>query len=496
VDVSAAPVVVVGGGIAGLAAALRLTETLGPEGVVLLERDRRLGGKILTERGGGYVIEGGPDCFLAAKPAGVELCRHLGIAERLQPTNPACRQSYVKRGGRLHQLPEGLTGLVPSRLGPLLGTRLLSVPGRLRAGLELFVPRRRGPGDESLAAFVIRRFGTEAYEWLVEPLLSGIYAGDGRELSLAATFPQLAELERTRGSLLRAMLGAGLNGGSGRGAGPPDDGGVRVAPNGGMRAAPNVGTAAELRGFVTPAGGLGEIVEAVARRLAPQGVRLGAAVAGVRRGGAGWEVLLAGGGVMPAGAVILATPAFEAAAQVAALDSALSAELAGIPFVSVATVSVAFRAGAVPHRLPGYGYVTPRAEGGDVVACTVTSNKFPSRVPGSAVLLRFFLGRAGREAVAAAEDEELRGLVREEMARVFRLTAEPAEWRVVRWARGMPQYALGHPERLARISRRLEGLPGLMLAGASYRGVGLPDCIASGWAAAERALGVVRSAAA
>ncbi|MDO8667195.1 MAG: protoporphyrinogen oxidase, partial [Gemmatimonadales bacterium] len=186
-----APVVVVGGGIAGLAAAHRLAETLGPDAVLLLERAPRLGGKISTEHVEGFVIEGGPDCFLASKPAGVELCRRLGLAKRLRGTDPRYRRSYVKRGGRLHELPDGITGLVPSRIGPLLTTPLLSLRGRARAALEFLVPPRRDGADESIAEFARRRFGAEAYAWLIEPLLGGIFAGDGEALSLAATFPQL-----------------------------------------------------------------------------------------------------------------------------------------------------------------------------------------------------------------------------------------------------------------------------------------------------------------
>jgi oxygen-dependent protoporphyrinogen oxidase len=456
-DVTArVPVVVVGGGIAGLAAAHRLVETLGPDAVLLLEAAPRLGGKITTERVDGFVIEGGPDCFLASKPAGVELCRRLGLAERLRGTDPRFKRSYVKRRGQLHELPDGITGLVPSRIGPLLTTPLLSLKGRARAALELLVPPRRDRADESIAVFARRRFGAESYAWLIEPLLGGIFAGDGEALSLAATFPQLRDAERAHGAILRLMLRQRLKGGNG----------------------------AKPLGFVTPERGLAELVAALEERLAGR-TRTGATVTAVRRLADEWRVDLADGTSLAARAVIVAAPAYAAADLVAETDRPLATELRGIPFVTTATVSVAFPRGAVPRPLPGYGYVSPRAEGGSVVACTWTSNKFPARVPADGVLLRFFVGRAGREEPPAGDDEALRALVRAELRAVHGITSEPALWRIYRWPRGMPQYTVGHPARLARIERRVAALPGLALAGASYRGVGIPDCIASGWRAAD-----------
>lgn len=455
-------VAVVGGGIAGLAAAHRAAAMLGGDEMLLLESDARLGGKITTEVVDGYVIEGGPDCFLGVKPAGIELCRQLGIADRLRGTNPAFRRSFVKRAGRLHELPDGLTGLVPSRIRPLVTARMLSLGGRLRAGLELLVPRRRSQEDESIASFVRRRFGREAYDWLVEPLLSGIFAGDGEALSLRATFPQLAEIERARGSVLRHMLRARLANGR--------DGRSRPV------------------GFVTPVGGLGELVAALERAIPRGRIWSDAQVTGLERLAAGWRLQVAGGRTVDAHAVVLATPAYVTAGLVGPLDRRVARALEGIPFVSTATVSVAFPQSAVPALLPGSGYVSPRAEGGSVVACTWTSHKFPSRVPAQAVLLRFFVGRAGREAPAFASDAEIRELVRDELRAVHGIAAEPTFWRVYRWPKGLPQYAVGHLERLAAIERRLGDLPGLVLAGASYRGVGIPDCIQSGWTAAEAAV--------
>jgi oxygen-dependent protoporphyrinogen oxidase len=447
---------VVGGGIAGLAAAERLADRLGRGAVLLVEATPRLGGKIATERVDGFLIEGGPDCFLAAKAAGMDLCRRLGLADRVVGTDPRWRRSYVKRGGRLLQLPEGLTGPVPSRIGPLLRTPLLSRLGRARAALELLVPPRRDGVEESIAEFARRRFGRETYDWLIEPLVGGIYAGDGEALSLAATLPQLRDAERARGAVLRWPLAKRHRGADG--APPP--------------------------GLVTLAGGMTELVAALATRLAGR-TRRGAAVRAARRAGDAWHLQLADGTALAARAVILAVPAYAAADLLEGADRALAGELRGIPFVSTAGVSVALPRAAVPRPLPGYGYVSPRAEGGRVLACTWTSNKFPARAPIDRVLWRFFVGRAADAPAAMDDDDALRSLVRAELAAVHGITAEPAPWRIHRWPLGMPQYTLGHGARLERIARRVAQLPGLALAGASYDGVGIPDCITSGWSAAD-----------
>lgn len=461
-------VAVVGGGITGLAAALRLSERLGGDGFILLEGDDRLGGKIATERAQGYVIEGGPDCFLASKPGGIALCGALGLEPRLRETNPALRRTYIKRRGRLHELPEGISGLVPSRIGPLLTSGLLSPLGRARAAVEWLVRARRSAGDESIAAFVTRRFGAEAYHWLVEPLLSGIFAGDGTQLSLEATFPHLAQIERDHGSVVGAMMRSRARR---RGPAHPDP------------------------GFVTTAGGLGEIVEAIAARLPAATRRTNAAVVAIAWTPAGYRLTLASGEELVAENVVLATPAFASAALLRPLAPELAAELEAIPYVSTATVSLAFLSDGVPRPLDGYGYVSPRAEGGPIVACTWTSNKFPDRVPAGGVLIRFFLGRAGREEIVNSDDAALVGVAREELARLFDLRAKPTLTRVFRWHRGMPQYHVGHRARLDRIDRLASRLPGLLLAGSAYRGIGVPACITQGWAAADRALGVSRAAA-
>ena len=460
-----AGVVVVGGGIAGLAAARRLTALTPGVPVTLVEREPCLGGKLRTERSDGFVIEAGPESFLAAKPRGAALCRELGLGDQLQGVNPT-PGAFVLAGGRLHRLPEGLSGLVPTRLGPLARSTLLSPGGKARLALDLVLPPRRGDDDESVAAFVERRLGRGAYARLVEPLLTGIYAGDGRQLSLAATFPHLRAAERAHGSLIKGALATRH---AAVGNGTRDVARPRPSP------------------FLTPIAGAGAIVEALTGRLDDAGARVltGRAAEALRREGDAYAVVLDGGERLMAAAVVLATPAFAAARLLAGLDPLAAAYLGAIPHVSTAVVTLAYRRADVPHPLDGSGYVVPWGEGRGVTACTWTSAKWANRVPAGQALFRVFVGRAGQQAALAGSDDDLIRLARAELRAVLGVAAPPLLTRVARWPDGMPQYTLGHLDRVRAVESRLAAWPGLVLAGAAYRGVGIPDCIASGEAAAE-----------
>jgi oxygen-dependent protoporphyrinogen oxidase len=438
-------VAIVGGGIAGLAAARRL-EQLSPEaGVVLLEREPILGGKIVTERTAGFVIEAGPDSFLSRKERGPGLCEELGLGGELVGRRPESPRTYVRRHGALHPLPAGLTGMIPTDLDALADGTLLSPEGRERFAAD---------GDESIASFVSRRLGREAYETLVEPLLTGIYAGDGELLSLQATFPGLRALELEHGSLIRGLLAQ---------ASPP---------------------AAGLAPFVSLRRGMDELVTAIAERLQSTAVRTGVAVGSIERAGRGYAVVVGGVARLEVDAVVVAAPAFAAAELLASVDPDLAAAHAEIPYASSALVSLAYALTDVPHPLDGYGYVVPRAEGSDVIACTWTSSKWEGRAPEGSALIRVYAGRFGGRDVSAEPEDELVALAREEV-RLLGITAEPQLTRVHRWPRSMPQYVLGHLDRVERIESALEEHPGLAVAGAAYRGVGIPDCIRSGEEAAE-----------
>ncbi len=452
-------IVIVGGGITGLAAAYRLQQLAPDARLTLLEGDARLGGKIVTERVDGFVVEGGPDSFLASKPRGLGLSRELGLEPRLSDVSSSVRRAYVMRAQKLYELPDGLTGLIPTRLGPIARSGLLSPLAKVRLALDFYLPPRQGQADESLAAFTRRRLGREVYERLVEPLMSGIYAGDGDQLSLAATFPQLRQAEREHGSLIRGVL---------------------------ANQARNATSARRRSGFLTPVNGLAELVQVLEAGLGQVDIRLAARVSNVMPVEGSYLVHLADGELLSADAVILAAPAFVSAGLVAGFDVSLASALGAIPHVSTATVSVAYPLAQIPRPLDAHGYLIPRMEGRPLLACTFTSVKFPHRAPEGFALIRAFVGRAGQEDVLQGSDEDVLAQVRAELRRTLGISAYPLLSRVFRWPKGMPQYTLGHLERLAQIEQRLSAHPGLSLAGNAYRGVGIPDCIASGEAAAEQ----------
>jgi oxygen-dependent protoporphyrinogen oxidase len=459
-------IVVVGGGIAGLAAAHRLVELardrVRPLDLVLIEAADRLGGTIRTERADGFLLEGGPDSFISEKPWALALAERVGLGAHLRRTDDRFRRTYVVRGGQLHPLPEGFLLLAPTRVGPVLASSVFSWPGKLRLGLDLVLPRRRASGDESLASFVRRRLGREALERVAQPLVGGIYAADPDRLSLAATMPRFLALERKHRSLIL-----------------------------GLRRAARSGEAAGASGarwslFVTLADGMEELVAALATRLPPGAARVGTPATAVAPTPDGWRVQLGDGGLVTADGVVLAGPAPRMAPLLRDTNPGLAGLLDGIAYASSATVALAYPRAVVRHPLDGFGFVVPRVEGRAAMACTFSSVKYPGRAPAGFVLLRVFVGGALQTDLLEREDRPLARLAHEDVSPLLGITGEPVLSRVWRHPRAMPQYDVGHLDRVAAIEARLETLPGLALAGGAYRGVGIADCVHSGEAAAER----------
>ena len=440
---NSARVVVIGGGITGLTAAHRLVAD-GVE-VTVLERERRLGGKILTERHDGFVLEAGPDGFLAAKAAGRELCEELGVP--LVGSRVGGARASVLWDGRLHPLPDGLRGVLPTRIRPILRSDLFSPAGKARMVVGRALPARRPTRDEPLGVHVRRSLGREVWERLVEPLATGVYAGDGDALSLLAAFPGLAA------SGARDRRGA---------------------------AAPAPGGAA----FLTPEAGLDGLIVALRGRVGRERILTGTGAAGLTHDGQGYRVGLDNGDAIAADAVIVATPAHAAARLVDRLDPALAAELGGIPHASTALVTVAIPTAFVGRPNVGHGFVVPRASGSPVVACSLTSGKWPGRAPSEWTLVRTFIGRAGQPDPLVWDDDALVGLAREAMRIGIAVDAEPTLTRVARWPAAMPQYTVGHLDRVDRLAGRVAAHPGLAVAGNFLRGIGIPDCIGSAAAAA------------
>jgi len=461
--------VVVGGGVTGLAAAHRAVELARERGIalelVLLEARERLGGTIATERAGGFLVEAGPDSFLSEKPWALALCRRLGIEDRLARTDDRYRKVFVWRGGRLHPLPDGFQLLAPTRLAPFLASRLFSWPGKLRLALDLVLPRGHAD-DESLGAFVRRRLGREALERVAQPLVAGIYTADPDDLSLAATLPRFLEFEKRERSIVLALWRAG-------------------------RAAPQAGTSgARWSLFVTFKEGMEELVTALAGRLPAGAALVKHRVTGIERNGGVWRVATEAGGTFAADRVIVAAETHVAARLLRYTDPALATLLGEIPYASSATISLGYRRADVPHPLDGFGFVVPRTERRALLACTFASVKYPGRAPAGHTLLRAFVGGALDEAILGADDATLVERARDELRQALGVTAEPVLTRVCRWPAAMPQYRVGHLARVETIERRVAALPGLGLAGGGYRGVGIADCVRSAEDATERALGV------
>ncbi len=491
-------VVIIGGGISGLAAAYELQEAARAAGLAvdytLLEQDRRLGGKIATDRSDGFVIEGGPDCFISQKPWAADLCRRLGIGGDLIGTNDDRRKTYVLVRKRLTPLPDGVMLIVPTRIMPFVTSPLISWPGKLRMGMDLIIPRRSDKSDESVAGFVRRRLGNEALEKIAEPLMGGIHVSDPEMQSLLGTFPRFRTLEEKHRSLIIGMLagkrrsasapsmtarehastGPGLNGRNGH---------VPQAHNPQHSAGVAAATPSSLLNSLRD--GLSTLVETLAARLEGE-VLIGVGATAVERDGAGYAVRTTGGRMLVADAVVLAAPAYVSAGLIADIAPELAGMLAAIRYVSTATVSLGYRAADVIGKLNGFGYVVPRTEKRQVSACTYTSIKFDHRAPGDMALVRCFIGGPGHEELVDLDDAGLRALARRELAEVVGLHAEPVISRVFRWRRANPQYDVGHLDRVAEMQALAADRPGLFITGSAYEGVGVPDCVRQGQQAARK----------
>lgn len=463
---------IIGGGIAGLAAAYELEKARATGAAVeyrLFEARGRLGGSLASETVDGSVLEEGPDSFLTEKPAAAELCRELGLGGELLPSNDGARKTYILVKNRLIALPDGLMFLIPTKLLPTALTRLFSVGTKIRMGLELLhPPRPSGQADETVAALVERHYGAEAVDRLADPLLSGIFGGDSAQLSARTVLPKLVEMESEHGSLTRGMLAAHRK--------------MRAR----MKAAQGNGAARPaLRStFTAIRGGMQQMVDAVVGRLEPEWLRVGTAVQSLEKTTEGWRVT-AGGVTESFDAVILASPAWAAGALLEPVDAELGAELKGIPYSSSITVNLVYDEAKLRPLPEGFGFLVPASEGRAMLACTFVHRKFLGRTAAGKAVFRAFLGGMKNENLLDASDEELVATVRRELEEILGIEAEPETTRVARWRRAMAQYAVGHQERVARIRARVAALPGLRLAGNAYDGIGIPDCIRLGRQAAK-----------
>jgi oxygen-dependent protoporphyrinogen oxidase len=449
-------VAVVGGGIAGLAAAYELHQR--GLSVRVLEAATRPGGVIRTERFDGWVIDGGPDALLIQKPAAVALCRELGLGDRLISTLQP-RTAYILRGGRLRPLVEGSFLGFPVGIGALSRSSLFTWGGKLRMAGEILIPRGH-VDDESIAGFVRRRFGSEAVDYLAEPLLAGIHAGDAERLSMRALFPRLLDAERQSGSVLRSLRT------------------LRVVPS--PRGA-----------FVSLPGGVGELIDAVTAALPPDTVVTDARVTEIDR--ANRYIVRANSGRIVARTVILAVPAYAAAALLRAFDTTLAGLCDAIPYASTVTVAFGYRRDQVRHPLKGSGFVVPRVEPCPLLACTWVTSKWPGRAPDGHALIRAFLGGGRDPHRFERSDDELIEIARDAIAQLLDIEGRPLLTRLYRFHRQSPQYEVGHLQRVSAIEQRLASVPGLFLTGSGFRAIGIPDGIADGRETAIRAAEFVKT---
>jgi oxygen-dependent protoporphyrinogen oxidase len=467
-------IVVIGGGISGLAAAHRLTELRPPSHVTLIEASSRLGGTIRTDERDGFLLERGPDSFISEKPEAVALAKRLGLESRLIETNETYRRSFIVRNGRLRAVPEGFQLLAPSRIWPFLTTDIFSLAGQARMAADLILPRRSANGlsDESLSSFVRRRLGREALERMAQPMVGGIYTANPETLSLRATLPRFLDMEREHRSLILAML--------------------RKARS--QADAEKSGTSgARYSLFLSFDGGMEVLVQALehalvqssATTLAQVDIRKNTRVQSLSWTGASWTIQTQTGETLGADALCLAVPAYIAAQLLSNVDAELSTQLNQIKYASTATINFAYDRAAIQHPLDGFGFVVPFIERRSLIACTFSSVKFAGRAPENHVLLRAFVGGALQPEMFALDETDMLSSVERDLRELLGIKTRPLFAEVAKWQNSMPQYEVGHLDRVEQIDDELSQIPALALAGNAYRGAGIPDCIRSGEKAAE-----------
>ncbi len=471
-------VIVIGAGMAGLAAAYKVRRAATAEGhevsVTVVEKDGRIGGKVASEMVDGFVVDGGPDSFLTEKPALHRIAELLGMSDARLPSDESRKKTLILARGKLHEMPDGVMMFAPTKFVPFATTGLFSPAGKARMAMDLVIPKKNVAegerNDETLESFVVRRMGRECLDRLAEPLVGGVHASDPAVMSLAATFPRLLDMEQKHGSLMLAFLESRKKVEEMRRKYPPKPG------------------APKRTFFSTFEGGMQQLTDGMADAIGRDDILLGTAVDKLERTGSGWKVTLADGRSLDADAVIVATEGWAARSLVAGASPAASAALAKIPHSSSATVSLGFDSEDIGFDLNAFGVLCPLVEKRSLMAATYSSTKWPGRAPSGSTLMRGFVGGPHNQEIVGKSDDELVSIVTAELRDILGLTREPSFARVFRWVDGMPQYTLGHLDRVAAIQTEMETIPGLALAGGSYTGVGLPNCAESGEAAATKVL--------
>lgn len=453
-------VAVVGGGISGLSAAYYLSRYLAGSqySLELFEARPRLGGVIETVTRDGCLMEGGPDSIFTAKDDALTLLRDLGLQSKIVETDSERRRSLIATGGQLHPLPPGFVMLAPSEILPFASTELLSTRGKLRTLMDLVIGPRFYGDEESVSRFIERRFGREILEKIVQPMVGGIYVGDVDKLSAECTIPQFVELERTNGSVIAGLIGRRSKNLSGNGVS-----GARY----GM--------------FVSLEGGIGALVDALVQATScPQiDLHTSSPVKSIKRTESGWALTVSGQSEKEFDSILLCLPSHDLVALVGDLDADLTEALSEIPCASSIVVNLLYERNQSDYDFDAFGFVVPATEDTSIIAGSFSSVKYKGRCPEDKLMLRAFLGGVLDEEILSCSDEEIFARSHRDLARFLNIKGEPVSAWLRRWNHSMPQYQLGHRERVRRVFSSLENFPGLYLAGNSYSGVGIPDCIAS-----------------
>ena len=499
-------IAIIGGGLSGLAAAVRIleltSESATPVELTLFEAGSNLGGLVGSEWIGEYLIDRGADSFLTTKPAAVRLCQRLGIEDRLIKTDEKYRGAMVLRQGRPIPVPEGFQLLSPTAIWPVLTSPLFSIGGKLRLMMEWMVPPRSAPiapdqpaasgsalSDETLANFVRRRFGQEALDRLIQPLVGGIYTSDPEKLSLAATLPRFLEMENEYGSLIRASMF------------PRRKSGITNDENISVRSKDR-SSGARYGQFAGLKGGMNDLVDALCKKIESQcQIRLNTPVVSIQCGhplnsnslhqSNSYSIAFDDGHFEQFDGVVVAVTATKTGKLLQQLDADLSRSLGQIEFASTALVISGHQLSDIQNPLHAFGLVVPACEKRQVLAVSFSSRKFPDRAPSGRVLLRTFVGGAMQPELFEKSDQEMSSIVRSELNSMLGVRGEPDFMRIFRYRDAMPQYHVGHLDRVARIESKMSHYPGLELAGIGYRGVGVPDAIATAELAAERVVQTV-----
>jgi oxygen-dependent protoporphyrinogen oxidase len=468
-------IAIIGGGIAGLAAAYKIQEEIVSNGTPIdcyvLEGGDSFGGKIRTDRFDGFVVERGPDSFISQKPWAIDLCKRLGLEDRLVGTKTENAKTFVYVGKKMQTLPEGLSLLVPTKFLPFATTALFSWFGKIRMGMDLIIPKKKDEEDESLASFVRRRLGNEALKRMAQPMLAGIYGSDPEKMSIKSTFPMFFQTEQKYRSLILGML---------------------VKKREMMKAPKRESSRPAFSMFMTLKSGLGEMVEAILEKSPHINFKPKVKIRTVSfKDGNGlpkWTVVPEKGEPLTFDAIIMAPPANISANLLSQCAPELSELLHRIPYVSTAAITLAYRKDGFSHPLKGFGFLVPKSEGFHISACTWTSSKYPERAPDGFVLLRCYLGGALNEELAERDPEALASLVQEDLRAIMGITEKPVFCRVYVNRKANVQYLVGHQKLVESINEKVEDLPGLYLSGSAYTGIGIPDCINNGNVAAGSAL--------